>query len=86
MSKKVKVSLNLFKAERLSVGVFVFLCNSTKEKFCPSITCGRKKSSLITTKDFNRILGILREISQPIQLVPKGPKLRQSLSMLMYLH
>lgn len=84
MSKKDKVRINLIKAERLPVCAFVFLCNFTKEKFCPSITCRRKK--ILTYHDFNRIMEMLRESSQPIQLVPKGPKLRQSLSMLMYLH
>lgn len=81
MSKEDKARINLIKAERLSVCAFVFLCNFTKEKFCPSITCRRKK--ILTYhdyRDFNRILEILRESSQPIQLVPKGPKLRQSLS------
>lgn len=87
MSKKDKVRINLIKAERLSVRAFVFLCNFTKEKFCSSITCRRKKMlTYHDYRDFNRILEILRESSQLIQLVPKGPKLRQSLSTLMYLH
>ena len=58
-----------------------------KKNFVPvSLAVEKKMLTYHDYRDFNRILEILRESSQLIQLVPKGPKLRQSLSTLMYLH